>query len=409
MIKIINTICRYIVAFVFIFSGFVKLVDPYGTAYKISDYLEVLSVSLPFGVYLAFSVLLSMIEFVVGVNLFFKVTYQKTLKVLLILVPIFTLLTLYIAIADPVQDCGCFGDAFVISNWTTFIKNLMLLVLSLELWRNRNYLRSRVVKHSQFLITAVTVLFALLLSVNAIRHLPLLDFRPYGVGTSIPEAMRVPEGQPQDIYQTTYYYEKDGDTQTFSEDNYPWQDTTWHYVDSESVLVQKGATPAVHDFILKHSDYGDITNEILTDHNYTFLLVAPHLDDISLRHLDDIKNILDYSMERAYRFLILTASLGPELDKFQARFDTPLEFCNVDEIQLKTMVRSKPGLMLINEGVILAKYHHNDLPHFGESLSPMTTVLSQTEKRESRIIVLFLALLLGVVYYKLMQNKDYSK
>lgn len=409
MIKIINTCCRYLVALVFLFSGFVKLVDPYGTAYKISDYLEVLHIMLPFGLYLTASTLLSVVEFTLGINLLFKAHYQSTLKLLLGLVGVFTLLTLYIAIVNPVQDCGCFGDALVISNWQTFIKNLVLLVFALEMWRNRNYLRTRVVEQSQIIMLVVAIIFSLSLALSSIRHLPFIDFRPYQVGSSIIEGMQVPPGEPQDVYETTYYYENDGNTETFTEDNYPWQDTTWHYVDSESVLVKEGAEPAIHDFVLNHTEFGDITDDVLNDPNYSFFLVAPHLDQISLKHLDEIRHIAAFCHANACRFLVLTASIGAETEEFRAYFDAPIELCNVDEIQLKTMVRSKPGLMLIKEGVILEKYHHNDLPHFDEGQNPLSLVLSHKEKRESRIIVLFLALLLGVLYYKLLQKKDYSK
>ena len=409
MIKIINICCRYIVAFVFIFSGFVKLVDPYGTAYKISDYIELTNVALPFALALTFSVILSLLEFVVGINLLFKVFYQKTLRVLLLLISVFTGLTFYIALVDPVQDCGCFGDALVISNWATFIKNIVLLILSLELWRNRYYLRTRVVIRAQSLTLGLTLVFASLLALYAIRHLPFIDFRPYAVGTSIPDAIKVPDGEPQDVYQTTYFYEKDGKTKKFTEDNYPWQDTTWHYVDSESVLIEKGAEPAIHDFVLKHSVYGDITDEVLGDPNYTFFCVAPQLGEISYRHMDDFVAVASYCADMGYRFIVLTATVGVEADEFIRALGSRAELCNVDEIQLKTMVRAKPGLILIRDGVILAKYHHNDVPHFGQSRQPLSIVLTQQEKRESRIIVLFLALLLGLFYYKLMRNKDYSK
>ncbi len=409
MIKLINTISRYLVAFVFIFSGFVKLVDPYGTAYKISDYLEVVNLMIPFGLALLASMILSVLEFTVGVSLLLKVCYANAVRLLLVLVSIFTLLTLYIAIADPVQDCGCFGDALVISNWATFAKNIVLLIMSLELLRNRYYMRSRVVISSQHLMVYCTIGIAFVFSFCAVRHLPVLDFRPYKVGTYIPEAMQVPQGEPADVYKTTYVYEKDGQQSTFDEDNYPWQDTTWVYVESHSELITKGAQPAIHDFVLQDQAYGDITEEVLSDPNYTFLLVAPKLDKITLKHADNFKPVVDYCTQQGYRFLVLTASLGQPVQAFQKLFDAPLDICNVDNIQLKTMVRSRPGLMVVKDGVIIAKYHHNDLPNFSESASPLSGILTQGEKRKNQINVLFLALIFGVLSYKLLQKKDYSK
>lgn len=409
MIKLINTFSRYIVALVFIFSGFVKLVDPYGTAYKISDYLETVHLTIPFGLALFASMLLSIAEFTLGMNALFKTCYRGTTKFLLSFVSVFTLITLYIAIADPVQDCGCFGDALLISNWQTFAKNIVLLIMTIEMVRNRNYLRNRVCEGNQHLLTTSFIIFALVLSLNAVRHLPFMDFRPYAVGTYIPEQMKVAEGMPQDVYETIFIYEKDGVKEEFTEDNYPWEDTTWTYVDSKSTLISKGAEAAIHDFVIQHPEWGDITEEVLQDENYTFLLVAPQLEKSSLKHKDEIENLMQYCDDKGLQFLVLTASIDESVSEFASHFQSPITVCSMDEITLKTMVRSHPGLMIIKSGTILAKYHHNDLPGFSESEDVLASILSEKERRKNQIIVLLLALLMGGVAYKLSNNKDYTK
>ncbi len=409
MIKIVNTFSRYIVALVFIFSGFVKLIDPYGTAYKIGDYAESIHLVLPLWISLTVSVLLSVAEFTLGLSAFFKIIYEKVSKIIFGFVSVFTALTLWIAIANPVQDCGCFGDALVISNWSTFLKNIVLLLLSVEMLRNRNYLRSRVCEINQQILLGIFLTFSVVVAMNSIHHLPFLDFRPYKVGTYIPEQMKVPDGMPKDVYETTFIYEKEGVQEAFNEDNYPWQDTTWTYVDSKNVLVEKGYEPPVHDFVIEHPEWGDITEEVLRDENYSLLLVSPNLRKASLKHKDRIEALAKMADNLGYRFLVLTASLGDEVQEFTSNFETPMHVCNMDEITLKTIVRAYPGLVVMKGGVILDKYHHKDLPRWDEKTNIMSDILSHREKRKNRIIVLLLALLLGGVGFKLTQHKDYSK
>lgn len=409
MLNILYTIIRFIVAAVFIFSGFVKLVDPSGTAYKIQDYLETIHLGLPLWLAMLGSVTLGTTELVLGLNAAFKVCYERTTRLLLFVVMFFTGLTLYVAIADPVQDCGCFGDALVISNWATFFKNVVLLVFSIVMFRSRYYLRSRIMQDSQNLMTACFIVLALVVSVNAIRHLPFIDFRPYAVGVDLVEQMKVPEGMPQDVYQTTFVYEQDGVEQEFTEDDYPWQDSTWTYVSSENVLVSKGAEPAIHDFAIANDAMGDITQDVLMDDRYTFLLVAPYLDKASYKHNDEIEDLMAYCDEQNFPFLVLTSTTGEAVAQYKEQFSFDFEVYAMDEITLKTMIRSNPGLVIIKDGVVLAKYHHNDLPVFDGQTKPVSLILRQAEKRNNHLKVLLLVLVLAGIAFKLSKRKDFNK
>lgn len=409
MTPLFNRIVRYIVAVLFIFSGFVKLVDPYGTAYKIGDYLETVNLILPLWLTLAMSLLQSVGEFVLGANALFKVCYRGTTKWLLGIMVFFTGVTLYIAIADPVQDCGCFGDALVISNWATFFKNVVLLALTVSLFRSRDFLRSRIVELNQRVMTVFFVVFALFVAITSIRHLPFLDFRPYAVGTYIPEAMVVPEGMPTDEYATTFVYEKDGVQQEFTQDNYPWKDTTWTYVDSETTLIKKGYQPPIHDFAFVNDERGDFTDQVLSNHNYTFLLVTPEVEKASTAHQADIEDLVHYCEANDYDFMLLTASVGDALAEYLASFSVDLPVVNMDDITLKTMVRAYPGLVIIKDGIVLEKYSHHDFPQFSESESPLSAILTKNQKRKNQIIVLLLALVLAGAGIKLSMNKDYTK
>lgn len=409
MLNILYTIIRFIVAAVFIFSGFVKLVDPSGTAYKIQDYLETLHMGLPLWLAMLGSVALGTTELVLGLNAAFKVCYERTTRWLLFVIMFFSGLTLYVAIADPVQDCGCFGDALVISNWATFFKNVVLLVFSIVMFRSRYYLRSRIVQDAQNLMTVCFVVLALVVSVNAIRHLPSIDFRPYAVGVDLVEQMKVPEGMPQDVYQTTFVYEQDGVEQEFTEDNYPWQDSTWTYVSSENVLVSKGAEPAIHDFAIANEAMGDITQDVLMDDRYTFLLVAPYLNKASSKHNDEIEDLMAYCGEQNFPFLVLTSTTGEAVAQYKEQFSFDFEVYAMDEITLKTMIRSNPGLVIIKDGVVLAKYHHNDLPVFDGQTKPVSLILRQADKRNNHLKVLLLVLVLAGIAFKLSKRKDFNK
>ena len=194
---------------------------------------------------------------------------------------IFTPLTLYLAIANPVSDCGCFGDAVKISNTQTFVKNLILLIAAVVLllgrWHRQIYLL-RALRWRQYALWVMLLIAAVAPGVYSLVHLPLLDFRPYHVGASIWENMSVPEGAPQDEFSTTFVYEKDGVNKTFTEADYPWDDSTWHYVSSENQLIRKGYEPPIKEFHLIDSSGQDIAPQILQAQGDRFLVVWPFLD-----------------------------------------------------------------------------------------------------------------------------------
>ncbi len=405
MFRIINSISRYIVAAVFIISGFVKLVDPYGTAYKITDYLETVNIILPLWLATTASIILSLTEFTLGLNAFFKVNYKGTSKIILALVSFFFVITLIIAITNPVQDCGCFGDALVISNWATFFKNVALLFLSFVMFKNCTFVRCDVKWYKQRTLSLIFIAFGFVISIYSIRHLPFIDFRPYKVGTYIPEKMKVPAGLPQDKYETTFIYEKDSVQQKFTQENYPWQDTTWTYVSSKSVLIEKGAEPPIHDFVIEHPEWGDITEDVLHDPSYTFLLVSPNIEKASLKNADKIEALAKFAEENAYRFLVLTSSIGAEVQEFTQNFSTLVTVCSMDEITLKTIVRGYPGLVILKDGIILEKYNHNDIPLFDSFTNVGSEILSAQERQKTQIIVLLLALILSVVAFMYTKTK----
>ena len=358
-----TNVSRFVLAFVFIFSGFVKAVDPLGTKYKIEDYLEA------FGIYSLFpsffslfaSIFLAALEFSLGIYLFFGLRRKSSTLISLLLMLLMTPLTLYLAIKNPVTDCGCFGDALVLTNWQSFAKNLVLLIAAISAFLGRDRIIRFVSEKSQWLVALYTVLFVISLSVYCLTYLPVLDFRPYKIGKNIPEGMAIPSGAQKSVYESVFVLEKNNEKKEFSLENYP--DSTWTFIDSRTVLREKGYEPPIRDFSITELESGeDITERVLKNKGYTFLLIAPRIDEADDSNIDLINEIYDYCLENKYSFYCLTSSLDYQIEQWRDKTGAEYPFCLTDEITLKTMIRSNPGLMLIKNGTILNKWNHSNLP-----------------------------------------------
>jgi len=396
--KFLANLSRILVGVVFIFSGFVKGVDPLGSNYKFIDYFNAFGMGgLSFSA-LFFSFILSLAEFLIGICLFLNIKTKWAAWGALLFMGVFTPLTLILAIKNPVTDCGCFGDAWVLSNWETFGKNVVLLAFTLMAFIYRNKFKPLFNFLEQTVLVAGTLIFMLCIEFYCYRHLPILDFRPYAIGKNITEGMTIPEDAPHDEYQITLKYKNKntGVIQEFDETNYPWQDTlNWEFHSSDQKLVKEGFKAPIHDFVIEHPDLGNITEEILQDDNYTFLVVAYKLANTSTEDLEKINKLADYAREQGYRFYGLTASNADEVKKFTETHHIPYEFCVMDEIQLKTIVRSNPGLVLLKKGTIIDKWAHRDVPLLEDyqHKDPLTYSLNQQQDITNKYVVYSLILL----------------
>jgi triosephosphate isomerase len=377
MQRVAVNVCRIVLAIVFILSGFVKAVDPLGTQYKIQDYLSAMHLGawVPDFATLAASVLLSAVEFCLGICLLFAIRRRLTSRLVLAVMLVMLPLTLWLALTNPVSDCGCFGDAIVLTNWQTLWKNVVLLVCAIVVaWQPLMMFRF-VSRSNQWIVTNYSVLFILMVSGWCLYDLPIFDFRPYHVGASIREGMKVPEGAEQPQFETTFIMEKDGETKTFTVDNYP--DSTWTFVDSRTKQIKAGFVPPIHDFSIlllpplsptgtpqaeEQDEAEDITEEVLSNPGYTFLLVSPQLEQADDSRLDLINELYEYAQENDYPFYCLTASTESEMTRWQDMTGAEYPFCSVDGTTLKTIIRSNPGLLLLKDGVVINKWSHNRLP-----------------------------------------------
>lgn len=334
-----------------------------GSYYKFQDYLETFGLIawIPDILVLMGAVILAAIEFFVGVCLAFGIRRGLSSLIILILMLFMTPLTFYLAIANPVSDCGCFGDALVLTNWQTFWKNIVLLGAAWVTFKYRSHIIRFISYKLEWMVSIYTILFIFGLSFYCLKYLPVFDFRPYRIGVNILEDMSMPEGAEPSVFESVFILEKDGKQKEFTLDNYP--DSTWTFVDSRSVLVKKGYEPPIHDFSLLDMATGeDITEQVLTDDGYNFLLVAHRIEEADDSNIDLINEINDYAVEHGYGFYCLSSSTEEAIEQWKDNTGAEYSFCLVDDITLKTMIRANPGLMLIKDGVILNKWSGRSFP-----------------------------------------------
>ena len=364
IIKIAANLCRLLLGCVFVFSGFVKAIDPLGFFYKLQDYLTAFGLISLFpssGLLLLSGISLSVIEFAVGIFLLLAIRKRLSNLLALLLLGVMTPLTLYVAIVNPVSDCGCFGDAWVLTNWQTFFKNLFLLSVAYVSFRWQELQVRFITPKVEWMISMYTFLFTFALSFYCLNNLPLLDFRPYKIGTDIRAGREIPEGAKPIVYESRFVLEKEGQRQVFTLDNYP--DSTWTFVETRSVLKEKGYEPPIHDFFLTEQESGeDITETLLADEDYTFLLVGHRIEEADDSNIDLINEVYDYSVEHGYSFYALTASSEEAIELWRDQTGAEYPFCLADEIMLKTIIRSNPGLLLLKGGVGLNKWSDANLP-----------------------------------------------
>lgn len=356
--KYLIQISRIIIGSVFVFSGFVKGVDPLGSAYKFQDYFHAFGIGFFDPLALPLSVLLCTAEFIAGLSILTGFRIRYGIYIVSIMMLIFTPLTLVLAISNPVSDCGCFGDAVHLTNWQTFWKNIILLVPAIILFLSAKRLHSVLSPMQEWgAVILFTLLFVFFCIIN-LRYLPVMDWLPYKKGVYIPEKMVVPEGKSADIYETTFLYEKDGVLKEFTIENYPADDTTWHFVDQKTVLVKKGYEPPIHDFSFMTTENEDITDRLLTDDSYTLLMIVKKLEKAKPELLEEGYERGNYCLENGFNFYILTSSASNEINKLMNGFT----ICSGDEITLKSMVRADPGYMLLRKGTIIGKWSWRNLP-----------------------------------------------
>jgi hypothetical protein len=363
-------ITRWIVGVLFTFSGFVKGIDPIGFQYKLNDYLEALHIqalgflSFPGALFLPFA------EFAIGITLLSGVLIRLSTKLTFLFMLFFTPLTLYIALKNPVTDCGCFGDALVITNWQTFYKNIVLIVLSALLLFNRRNLQFIVKDKYRKIGFACLLLGYLSVVYWSYNHEPILDFRPYKVGVNITEGMKTPDGSATDVYKNYYHYRnlRSNEIRQFSDSDFPWQDTiNWKFESMDPpLLLKKGYQPPIHDFSIQTIEKENVTDYYLSDSLFSFFVIAYDLEKSSNKKQKELNLLADWAKSKGYHFIGLTSTTGTQLSRYLLQQRPSYEMMLTDQIPLKTIIRSNPGLILLRKGTIIRKWHYNDFPTVSE-------------------------------------------
>ena len=345
--KTIVNAARLLLAVVLILSGFVKAVDPLGTQYKIADYAEALNISqwTPDLLTLGAAVALSAVEFLLGICLLFAIRRRLVSKLVLLMMLCMTPLTLWLAVANPISDCGCFGDAIVLTNWQTLWKNVALLLLAIVVWRWPLDIVRFVSRSNQWIVVNYSALFIIALSGWSLYDLPYFDFRPYHVGTDLRKGwMQMMDGEESPY--TDFFVEQLSERAT--QDGSTEGEVEWHRE--------------------------DITEPLLCNQGYTFLLVSPHLEQADDSQLDRINEVHEYAQDYNYPFYCLTASGQRGIQDWRERTSAEYSFCQTDETTLRTIIRSNPGLLLLKNGRIIRKWSHNRLPGDEELTAPLQLI-----------------------------------
>jgi uncharacterized membrane protein YphA (DoxX/SURF4 family) len=350
--KLLYKILALLVGGLFIFSGLVKVNDPVGTAIKLEEYFDVFSYDIsgffhlfiPLALGIAFFI--TILEVVLGVALIVSFFRKATLYTLLAMILFFTFLTFYSAYFNKVTDCGCFGDAIKLTPWQSFYKDIILLVaIAILVWLEPKIKWPRYRQTQGIVFVILALIVATGIAWSAVRYLPPVDFRVYKNGNNIVELSR---GQEPCRY--VYVMEKEGETVTFQ--NYPSEPG---YKLVEMLPVNEAlCMPKISDFAVLNPNGDDFTHEVLSGRKALLII-----HDLSKADKDGIKDLVDVlKNSQGIDKLVLTSS-AEGIEKAQTELLNNLPYYYVDATVLKTMIRSNPGLIYLNDGVVIDKWHYN--------------------------------------------------
>ena len=365
---------RVIVGVLFIISGLIKANDPLGFSYKLDEYFSVFGTDWMSPFSLALSIFISVAEIILGVATLFGTKMKPVAWSLLSLIIFFTFLTFYSAYFNKVTDCGCFGDAIKLTPWESFTKDIILLFFILIIFFSKDKIKSifnNNVRADWFTLgntAVISVGFALF----CLWHLPVKDFRPYAIGKSIPEQMKLPEGALPDIYETRLVYKNvsTGEVKEMLQEEYMeskiWEIADWEWQDTKNKLIQKGDEAKIKDFKIMGFDGYDYTEDILNDPQYVFLFISYDLNKSNKEAHKTFSKFAEEANANGAYIIGLSASPENTVEDLRHEVQAPFDYYSTDEVTLKTIIRSNPGLVLLKQGVVIDKWHYNDVPSFEE-------------------------------------------
>ncbi|MDP4280839.1 MAG: hypothetical protein Q8867_01685 [Bacteroidota bacterium] len=363
--KVFRNICRILIGMVFIFSGFVKGVDPLGTVYRMNDYFQIFRMGWAMPLSLFLTIFLCTLEFVIGISFLLNLGIRYSTWVQIPLLLFFTVLTFFDATYNLVPDCGCFGDALKLTNLQTFLKNLALLALSIPVFAGRKKFKSIVKSFWQEAILFLTALAFASGSIYSYRHLPVIDFLGWKKGDRVNQAHLSPVK-----FYVTYKNKITGEEKEYLSPNYPWNDSVW--MSKWVFKSQRTEDPNKGNVLLLRAEDlngNDVTNILVDNPDYQFLWVAW---DLSGTNKDAVLKILPFYKEAekdGHSFVCLTSAEKEDVERFRLANGTSFEYYLADDVVLKAMIRANPGLILLKNGVVLGKWHYRDIPSYKELMN----------------------------------------
>lgn len=357
--KALVGVTRIFVGILFIISGLIKLNDPVGFSFKLQDYFapEVLNLEflVPFALVIAIFVVIY--EILLGVMIILGYAKKFTLWSLLLMIVFFTFLTFYSAVTGKVTDCGCFGDALKLTPWQSFYKDVFLLVLILILWFGRKHIQPFFSRNIRSLAVFASGVVCLAITYHVLMHLPIIDFRPYKIHANISEGMSVPEGAPKPVFEYAWKFNVNGEEKIIiTNGDYPQQEG--EFLGVETKEIQAGYEPPVHDFSMERG--GDDYTDTFLNADHLIVVVAYSLSNSEKEGFIPVQEVTDKAIEKGYQVIGLSASSEEVTDALVEAYNLNFKFYFCDMTTLKTIVRSNPGLLELQNGTIKQKLHWND-------------------------------------------------
>lgn len=396
VVKVMVTLMRIVVGGVFVFSGFVKAIDPWGTYYKLNEYLLTMGLDSLAGLTVFGAFALAAVEFVLGV-LLLTGSCRRVVPVLAALFMIvMTPLTLWLAITDAVPDCGCFGDYLVMSNWATFGKNVVLLAGTIYLVLLNKCVPSLYGPAVQWMVMLLSFILPITISVVGYFTQPMLDFRPYKIGTKLVSNATSPS---DDDY--VFIYARDGVEREFTIDSVPDDDSDWEFI------ARKAVAPShEHDSIATGNSFAvwdngdDVSDELVTSEQLLLILI-PEIEKVNIASTFLINELQEYAYRHGVNVVGVTSASEEQIEEWNDIAMAHYPLYSADDSEIKMMARGNPAIVYARDGVVEWKrtlvsidpqvIHDGELPvsQLADDMNPKGRLLN--------FVLLYLASMLAVL------------
>lgn len=413
IIYILTWIFRILLGGTFIFSGFVKAIDPWGSLYKFEEYMAAMGMPVLHTLLITGVFALCVFEFTLGVSLLLG-CYRRSSPIMALITMCFMLpLTLWIAISDPVSDCGCFGDFFIISNWSTFWKNVILTLMAV--WLIKFNLRATTIISPAFQWLGIVVSLAYMMVISFCGYLfqPLLDFRPYKAGTRL-----IAQNSHEDDNEVNYVfvYEKDGQRKEFGiDDELPDENDGWSFVERKQQNSHKaGAEVTESDKtfrIWSRDGEEDVTDEALGRSDRQLLLMMPSMAEVSAATTWKINALQEWATEQESEVIAVTDGTQEQIRNWEEMALPDYDIYTADDTAIKEIARGNPAVVMLKDGIIewkstLASIDADKLEAEGEKYKPSVIITnpSDTLKRLTLIYIICLAVPVAMSFMPRIRN-----